>query len=99
MRQLVTIGYEAVLKGNICVLSDAQGHLTLHLLWHETCAALFDDEALNAATIVLVSRPNAHVTQCCISNPALLAIENPASFNFTCVSLESSGITTILRLS
>jgi len=74
MRQLVTIGHEAVLQDNICVLGNAQGHLTFHLLRHESCTAFLDYKSLNTVTIVLVSRPDNDITLGCISNPAFLAV-------------------------
>ena len=83
MSQLVVVWDEAVLKNDVGVLSDSQGHLALHFLWHEASTALLYDKRLDASAIVFVPGPDNHITERSIADPPLLAIENPAALNFS----------------
>ena len=80
--QLITIGNEAILESDVSVLSDPERHFALHLPWHETRRALLNDESLNSATIILITSPNNYITHGSVADPAFLAIQNIAAFNF-----------------
>ena len=54
---------------------------------------------MDAVTIVLITGPNDHITESAVANPALLAIENIATFNLACSRFKRRSITSVLWLS
>ena len=53
---------------------------------------------MDAVTIVLITSPNDHITESAVSNPALLAIEDIATFDLACSRFKRRSITSILWL-
>lgn len=99
MRQLVAVRNKAILKDDVGVLSDSECHLSLHLLRHKARTAFFNDKGLDAATVVLISRPDNHVAHGRVSDPAFLSVQDPATLDLPCRRLQPRSITAILRLS
>lgn len=95
MRQLILVGYEAVLECDVCVLSHLEHNFAFHFCGGKTLRSFLNDESLNSVTIVPVSSPDNHVAESTVANPALLAIQDPAAIDFTSRRLQVRGVATV----
>lgn len=96
MSELIAVRNEAISHRDVCVLCNSESHLTLNLRWVETSGTLLNDEGLNSVSIIEVSSPDNNVTDCCVSNPSLLSVQNPASSYLSSSCLKARCITSIV---